>query len=415
MKKLSLRTIRRTLIAMMITLSCMTATASAANVLTADKKSVSGTTTLGIDGKFVSEPQKAIAKINEIRKEACAQGIVHPSTGEKLTMADYKPVQWSSDMEYIARIRAAEASLTIDHVRTDDSSCFDIKSPSGQLAYSEVLAWTWDESMLNAIALWYDEKSDYIAADGVGDPYEIGHYATMINPKYTYVGLATFCSTSASYYTTTCGEFSKNPGTSTTPMPTYSSCTQLLNIKDSYISSSDDGVAVVKISGSKNSHLRIVSDAAVMSAVREGTTTDHVETALPTTWSSSDAQFTLKKTYAVYTKYIGKGGTVKIPKSITVNGKKLPVTEIAPNAFKNKAGKKVTTLQIGSNIKKIGANAFNGCKKIKKVTILSKNIKTIGSGAFKNVSKKAAIKVPGAAKKSYKKLLKKAGFTGSVK
>ena len=88
-------------------------------------------TMLGIEGKYIVQIQEALDLINEIRKEACEEGVRSPSTGNPLTMADYVPIRWSADLEYIARIRAAEGSLTMDHVRTDGSSCFNLASPNG--------------------------------------------------------------------------------------------------------------------------------------------------------------------------------------------------------------------------------------------------------------------------------------------
>ncbi len=68
---------------------------------------------------------------------------MNPSTGNPLTMADYVPIRWSSDLEYIARIRAAEASVTMAHTRTNGASCFEIQSPNGIRSYGEILAWNW--------------------------------------------------------------------------------------------------------------------------------------------------------------------------------------------------------------------------------------------------------------------------------
>ena len=63
-----------------------------------------------VPGEYVSDPDSAIKRINEIRLEACKEGVINPDTGKKLTMADYVPIKWSKDLEYIARIRAAERS-----------------------------------------------------------------------------------------------------------------------------------------------------------------------------------------------------------------------------------------------------------------------------------------------------------------
>ena len=99
-----------------------------------------------------------------------------------------------------------------------------------------------------------------------------------------------------------------------------------------------------------------------------------------------------------------------IPATIKANGKAVPVTAIAKNAFKGMD--KLTTVTIGKNVKTIGAKAFYGCKKLKKITIKSTKLtkKTIGSKAFTGINKKAVIKSPKAKKTAYKKILLKKGM-----
>ena len=100
---------------------------------------------------------------------------------------------------------------------------------------------------------------------------------------------------------------------------------------------------------------------------------------------------------------------VTIPATVKINGKSVPVTTIAPNAFKGM--KKLTSVTIGKNVKKIGKNAFNGCKKLKKVTFKTTKLtaKTVGAGAFKGINKKAVFKCPKSKKAAYKKILLKKG------
>ena len=84
---------------------------------------------------------------------------------------------------------------------------------------------------------------------------------------------------------------------------------------------------------------------------------------------------------------------------------------MAAKAFKG--NKKITNVTIGKNVKTIGASAFYGCKKLKKLTIKTKYLtsKSVGKKAFSGIYKKAIIKVPAGKKKSYKKLLKKHGVS----
>ncbi|MGN0152868.1 MAG: leucine-rich repeat domain-containing protein [Lachnospiraceae bacterium] len=155
-----------------------------------------------------------------------------------------------------------------------------------------------------------------------------------------------------------------------------------------------------------------------------------------------------------------KATNVTVPDTVTISGTTYQVTAIADNAFKNcTALKKVT---IPKNVTTIGKNAFYGCKKLttvkysgtavtkidqgafrkctslksvtipKSVTEIGKDafrdctklskitfkgtaIKKIGKNAFKNIAKKPTIKVPAKKKTAYKKLLKSAGYTKTVK
>ena len=55
----------------------------------------------------------------------------------------------------------------------------------------------------------------------------------------------------------------------------------------------------------------------------------------------------------------------EIPASVTLEGKKYKVTSISPDAFKD--CKKLKTVTIGSNVNKIGKQAFYGCSSLKKM------------------------------------------------
>ena len=206
---------------------------SAAVILPTDVASPSaGCTFLGIEGKYIVQIPQALERINEIRLEACREGVINPSTGNPLTMADYVPIKWSSDLEYIARIRAAEASLTMDHVRTNGKSCFAIQSPNSVRSYGEVIAWNWGETMVAGINQWYAEKRDWVNQD---TSKVTGHYTQMIDPKNLYVGLGTFCSETSRYYNTTAGEYSFRTGLDETQGTGIQDCVQLLEVSNSYL------------------------------------------------------------------------------------------------------------------------------------------------------------------------------------
>lgn len=138
------------------------------------------------------------------------------------------------------------------------------------------------------------------------------------------------------------------------------------------------------------------------------------------------------------TGWTSTGKKITVPDDITLaDGNKYKVTAIAASAFRNKAT--TTEASIGKHVTSIGANAFAGCKKLKKITVgstvltsigskafynckvlknivlKSKSLKTVGKNAFKGIHKKAVIKVPSAKLKKYKKLLAKKGQKKTVK
>ena len=112
-----------------------------------------------------------------------------------------------------------------------------------------------------------------------------------------------------------------------------------------------------------------------------------------------------------------KKGTSKKIKKLTIgdtieyNGIVYTVTEIAKGAFKGY--KKLTSVKLGRNIKKIGAKAFYGCSNVKKFTIYGNNLKTVGSGSFKGLKKGVKIKIVCKDKKTYKKIVKKLEKAGA--
>jgi len=111
---------------------------------------------------------------------------------------------------------------------------------------------------------------------------------------------------------------------------------------------------------------------------------------------------------------VSKSATkVVIPATVVIEGKTFKVTDVESGAYKN--CKKLKSVVIGKNVKKIAPKAFMGCKSLKKITIKSKVLKKVGKKAFKGINKKAVIKVPKNKKKVYTKLLKGKGQSKKVK
>ena len=101
-----------------------------------------------------------------------------------------------------------------------------------------------------------------------------------------------------------------------------------------------------------------------------------------------------------------KAKRMTIPAVIKVNGVTYKVTSIGAKAFNG--SKKLTKVTIGTNIKKISNNAFFKCKSLKTVTIKSVLLtkKTANKKAFKGISRKMVMKVPKKMKKVYVKIFK---------
>lgn len=98
--------------------------------------------------------------------------------------------------------------------------------------------------------------------------------------------------------------------------------------------------------------------------------------------------------------------SITIPATVTMDGIRYKVTAIGTKAFNG--SKKLTKVTIGANIKKISNNAFFKCKSLKTVTIKSVLLtkKTANKKAFKGISRKMVIKVPKKVKKAYVKIFK---------
>lgn len=104
---------------------------------------------------------------------------------------------------------------------------------------------------------------------------------------------------------------------------------------------------------------------------------------------------------------------ITIPATVKLGSYTYQVTEINTKAFRNNT--KLTQVTIGTKITKIGRQAFEGCKNLKKITIRSKAVKKIQVNAFRKVKKGAKIYVPKARYKAYKKYLKAAKITKDIK
>lgn len=402
-------------------------TVSAAPVRGADVTApAAGNVLVGVEGTFTRISKEIVLKrINEIRREACREGVRNPDSYEELplTMDDYKPVKWSADLERIAQLRAAEATVYEGHTRPNGYSCFQI-GYQGAESYGENLAWNWS-GMLDGIEQWYDEKEDWVKKTGG----VTGHYTALISPSFSYLGLGTFQRASGGWYATA-GEFSGASGLDETQRGVSGKYIQTIEVQKSRISkpvisgsktvalgrtatlsltqkisypgimggtNTTTGLPLNPVSWkSSNGSIASVTSSGQIIARKTGKTTITAQTGeLGTASCTVTVQLPArntklkvnKTTYTVtgvgktvkYTKDESGAAAVKIPGTVKIGGITYKVTAVANNAFKN--NKKLTKVTIGNYVTDIGKNAFYNCKKLKTV-IIGKNVKKIGSKAF---------------------------------
>lgn len=140
-----------------------------------------------LPGSFETpDPDRILERLNEIRLEACREGVMNPVTGDPLTEADYVPLTWSADLEKTARLRAAEACVVQDHVRPNGGDCFSV-AYGGQKANYETLAWGYAD-IPASVEGWYSEKEAYTEETGG----VASHYVALITPGNRWVGAAAF-------------------------------------------------------------------------------------------------------------------------------------------------------------------------------------------------------------------------------
>ena len=185
---------------------------------------------MGFSGAYYTETaEKILARLNAIRLEACREGVIDPATGKALSKADYVPLQWSSDLEAIARLRAAEASVRQAHVRPNSQSCFSINTVRGEQSWAENLAWNYS-GLMQGIEQWYEEKGDYVN-NGNG---QTGHYRSIISTRYRYVAVGAFRLSRGGWYSVA-QEFSYKTSLDSAKDRSSGNCVQYIEVESSAV------------------------------------------------------------------------------------------------------------------------------------------------------------------------------------
>lgn len=158
-------------------------TASAASAVrnTDVTTATSGNTLVSYEGDFLYVSANTILdRLNAIRYEACAEGVYG------LSMSDYVPLRWSSELEWIAQTRAAEAAMYHSHIRPNGKDAETLKYYR-VATENEALYWGGSVDIMRAIEGWYSEKFD----DG-----DTSHYRAIIDPNKKQVAIGAFKPTS---------------------------------------------------------------------------------------------------------------------------------------------------------------------------------------------------------------------------
>lgn len=303
----------------------------AATTIPADvSKPSSGCVFIAMDGEYVFEAAAAVKKINKIRYEACKQGV--KMNGRKLTLDDYVPIRWSAGLEKIARIRAAESSITMGHERLNGTSVFSFTYPGSGWVTSEVIAWNWSDGMSQAIDQWYSEKKAYVAGT---QGAVTGHYTSMIDPNNRYVGIGAFINKTAVFRNTTVAQFMKAGSQSEKIAKATGACSATLEVSNSKVTS-------MKITGQSTIH-RSQNASLTLKAVLGSYGKNSYKVLAGAKWTSSNTSVAKVSSKGVVTGV--KKGKAKITAKI---GSKtasyvVNVTDQSSHSYAGKVVRKATT------------------------------------------------------------------------
>lgn len=196
-------------------------------------------TLFGLYGSYHTRAQEALDRLNEIRKEACEAGNVPDPRDpyRMLTPDDYVPLKWSRDLENIARIRAMEGMISYrfmdsGHDRLNNKDTYSVES-NGLNSSAEDLAFYYNANMLEGVTMWHMEKKHWL--DWENTTWETGHYASIINPKFRYVGLGEFYCEAGYYPNVLAGELSVREDLDETMQAAPEDVMQKIEISNRYI------------------------------------------------------------------------------------------------------------------------------------------------------------------------------------
>ncbi len=191
------------------------------------------TIVIGVEGiNKTNNMQILLDKVNQVRWQACTAGNVPDprDTSKFLTEEDYVPLKIGVNCNKAATIRAAEAAIRLDHTRPNGTGATTVLSYLGSTGLlGENLAWTGNtvtrkdqtiicfDSEANEINGWIEEKDNWInyatRESELPAGEQMGHYKSLINPRYQYTGMASFNPTNDNLrwnWTCTAGAYATN-------------------------------------------------------------------------------------------------------------------------------------------------------------------------------------------------------------
>ena len=362
-----------------------------------------GNVFLGVQGTYENvSVEDVLTRINELRLEAYNEGFV----------SEYIPIKWSKELEYMAQIRAAEASVLESHSRPRGSSALYM-NVNGVTAYAENL--DWGVNALQSIEDWYTEKPEYEINP---DSAKAGHYKTLIARYCRYVGFGSFARLGK--HRSVSALFTDATGTPTEEKYNASGdYIQLIEVPESKISlsvSGPDSVAVGKTGSYTLNAVYNNRDLIVPSAVWQSSTAKAGVSAAGKLTGKAVGNTTVTGKPA----FNGKTGSIEASKDVTITIGANPMTVTGKTAIvkytavKKKAQtlKRYKVLTVKNNK---GTTTYTKKTGNRKILVNRTTGKVTVKKGIKRGLYKVTVSIRAAGNANYKALTKKATFRIRVK
>ena len=405
-----------------------------------------------------------LSGINQLRTGS--EAWYYDRSGQKEYRYGLSTLLYDAGLEEIAKQRAAEISVVYQHERPNGSSCFSLYDTNSYKG--ENIAYGYELSDAGSVLEMFKETN--CSYEGQG------HRRNMLNSNFSYVGLACFevdgyyfwvqefCSVSESagtglsaaddrYQAVTvevnrsyiagttlvCEEEKFNLKAGETCSPIYAALTmQFYNanhsqngfkrkLADQNLTFSVEDTKIAYVDGTLicgraagNTYLVITDKSSYHAAALRIPVS--VSAPLKAGSRFQDKAGNTYKILSLKSKTVAFVGntdinadSVDVPNKVSCEGTKYTVTEIGKKAFSK--NKYVQDITIGKNVRKIGAYAFKGCKKLQNVWVNTKKLKSSGlnKAAFSGMKKGINLIVPKKYAGTYGRIFRKKGLPKSCR